>query len=128
MTWIVIVTDHRNATLTGASAVSYESPPHREADALKLVELLSAGAASGEGRGGTRSPAASERSSSGGPAHEHLNGPRAAPLTVTFPRCGAPAGQRCPDLRSLRRSREMPKFAPHRRRGAVAKTRRMKTL
>lgn len=49
MTWIVIVTDHRNATLTGASAVSYESPPHREADARKLVELLSAGAASGEG-------------------------------------------------------------------------------
>jgi hypothetical protein len=58
MTWIVIVTDHRNATLTGASAVSYESPPHREADARKLVELLSAGAASGEGPWRTRSPAA----------------------------------------------------------------------
>jgi hypothetical protein len=49
MTWIVIVTDHRNATLSGASAVNYESSPHREADARKLVELLSAGAASGAG-------------------------------------------------------------------------------
>jgi hypothetical protein len=96
VTWIVIVTDHRNATLTGASAVSYESPPHREADARKLVELLSAGAASGEGRGGTRSPAASERSSSGGPAHEKApRRPHAAPLTVNLPtplrRSGRPA-------------------------------------
>ena len=72
MTWIVIVTDHRNATLTGASAVNYESPLHREADARKLVELLNAGAASGEG------PRPS------GSAHAPES-PRSAPSTTSSP-------------------------------------------
>ncbi len=44
MSWIVVVTEQRNGVLTSASAVSYQSPPHCESDARRLVELLSDGA------------------------------------------------------------------------------------
>ncbi len=44
MSWIVLVTEQRNGVLTSASAVSYQSPPHCESDAWRLVELLRDGA------------------------------------------------------------------------------------
>jgi hypothetical protein len=50
MSWVVIVSEHRNSALTGSAAVNYQSPAHESRDeALLLVELLNGAAPVGEG-------------------------------------------------------------------------------
>lgn len=50
MSWVVVVTEQRNAQLTKSPAVSYESPPHEALeDAKDLVVLLSGISPSGPG-------------------------------------------------------------------------------
>jgi hypothetical protein len=41
MSWIVIVTERRNETLTSAPSLDYQSPRHDEDGARLLIELIS---------------------------------------------------------------------------------------
>jgi hypothetical protein len=47
--WLVLVIEERNATLTPCPSLRYESPPHSETDARRLIELLNGDAPTGPG-------------------------------------------------------------------------------
>jgi hypothetical protein len=43
VSWVVIVAERRNDTLTTTRALDYQSPPHDENGARLLIELISDG-------------------------------------------------------------------------------------
>jgi hypothetical protein len=49
MSWLVLVIEERNAALTPCPSLRYESPPHSETDARRLIELVNGDAPTGVG-------------------------------------------------------------------------------